>query len=202
MIYEKLKCIKIFLASAGDVREERDSLEKILQQENELHYKNQGYLFDFVRWEKSSPLDNKPWQKSLNELIDNCAIFVILLWAKLGEGTKEEFEYAISKQRGKGLPHIIIFYNVDPPEEVNSSDIEEVNGFMEELRKNYPEVRVFKYRERSTVQDYENLDFIFKKNISNWFYSIKKEEKLESLSKTPEESPISSQEFRSLNKGF
>jgi len=44
MLYDSIKRIKVFLASAGDVEKERNLLESILKKENDLHYKPQGTL--------------------------------------------------------------------------------------------------------------------------------------------------------------
>ncbi|VAX38290.1 hypothetical protein MNBD_UNCLBAC01-1590 [hydrothermal vent metagenome] len=217
MLYKSIKRIRIFLASAGDVEKERNLLENILKKENELHYKPQGYIFDFVRWERDSLIDNQGWQESLNSLIDECEIFLMVAWRKLGKGTKEEFEYAVIRQKEKKYPDILVYRNIEAVTEDDGVNSNELDNFMKDLRNNHKQVRVFnckinsdekkieingKEKREMVFPDYVDLDYRFKRDVANWFYQSKKQGKLDDFSASKKQVKISTEKFRRVNKGF
>lgn len=89
------KCsLKIFLASSGELRAERDGVFKLVAEVNKLH----GHLhLEIVEWETDLPSGNyagKRIQEEINPLIQECQVACVLFFSKAGKFTVEELALA------------------------------------------------------------------------------------------------------------
>ena len=80
-----------------------------------------GWQIDLRRWEETPPSFGRP-QDSINPLVNECDLFIGLLWERWGQptgdyssGFEEEFELAKARRKSGGAPEIwLIFKDVDP----------------------------------------------------------------------------------------
>ena len=89
-----IRAYKVFIASPGDVPEEREKIREAIHQLNEDLIQDAilvPVLFVPVMWEQIPPRAGRSPQTQINERgLDTCDVFITLLWTKLGEGTIEE----------------------------------------------------------------------------------------------------------------
>lgn len=213
---ENWKIVKVFVASPGDVANERRIIKRIIDKENDIHFHEQGYHIEPIGWQTDSPPDEQKWQNSLNKLIDACFLFVCVLWTRIGKYTKIEYEYALRRLGERRYPHILIFFSNLPLVEENREFREkEVRDFRDSLA---PEVRHFSYDTRHDFEKYSSssqsietlekgrlvpFDELFREHLGTWFYSRKRDGTFTKLSTLPSrKKDYSSRDvFRSFNKG-
>ena len=114
--YRKLR---VFLASPGDLGEERVAVAGVVSELNELNADRWGMRLELVRWEDCViPAMGRP-QAVVNEQTDleNVDVFLGVLWSRLGtptgiadSGTVEEFERAFTRWRECGRPWIAMYF--------------------------------------------------------------------------------------------
>jgi SOS response regulatory protein OraA/RecX len=115
-----LRILKVFLASPSDVKPERAAAEKLVNDMNKL-VREFGWQILLYMWEDEVPAFGRP-QETINANVDECAVFVGLLWEKWGtrtgaysSGFEEEFERALARRKANGEPEIwLLFKAVDP----------------------------------------------------------------------------------------
>jgi TIR domain-containing protein len=91
---EKIKGIKIFLASSGELEKERKDIDTFINKQNKKLYKR-GIFLHLIMWEdKSKVFYNGRYQDYLNTEIPECDVFLSLFSTKVGKFTKEEFKLA------------------------------------------------------------------------------------------------------------
>ena len=119
----------VFLASPSDVNKERDSAEEVIDLVNKSVANPVGWHIDLNRWEETPPAFGRA-QATINPLVDECDLFIGLLWERWGQptgeyssGFEEEFERAKARRRLEGKPEIWLFFKhvdksrlVDPGE--------------------------------------------------------------------------------------
>lgn len=142
--------VRVFLASPGDVHNERNEVIKIVDQINFLISDKFRILFEVINWEKMTPGMGRA-QQVVNKKarIDrDVDLFIGVLWARFGSypgknkynaesGTQEEFEQAYECFNNTGIPHIKFFWcqrNIG----VRSSpdQLSKVQNFMDEFGPN------------------------------------------------------------------
>lgn len=114
------RVLTVFLASPGDVAPERTAAEEVVAAVNKLTGPHLGWHIDLRKWEDTAPGFGRP-QARINPLVDECDLFVGLLWEKWGHpsgayssGFEEEFERARARRRSKNEPDIwLVFKDVN-----------------------------------------------------------------------------------------
>ena len=105
---------KIFLASSSDLKEERDQFEIFINRRNKQWY-DQGIFFELVVWEDFLDAVSKTRkQEDYNKAIDDCDIFVMLFFNKVGKYTLEEFNIAYNKFKISGKPLLFTYFKNIP----------------------------------------------------------------------------------------
>ena len=106
----------VFVASPGDVKSERESLDKVIDEVNLTHGIPFDYELDLLTWEKNAfPAAGAP-QTVINEIIDAYDIFIGIMWKRFGTptpvaGSGTEEEYRIAYRSWEKNPEIgIMFY--------------------------------------------------------------------------------------------
>ncbi len=139
-----MKLLKIFIASPGDVSEERNCVDEVVADINHGLAKEHGINLESVRWETHGVPTIARAQASLNPLVDGCHIFVGILWSRFGSasgkaasGTEEEYRRVLNRWRRTGAPEILPYFgrmSIEPPR--SSLAVEQLAGvvrFREQL---------------------------------------------------------------------
>ena len=111
------KEINIFIASPGDVKEERGIVREICDELNRSTLlKPFGISFEATGWEDAFPSPGRP-QEVINKLVDECDIFVCIFHKRYGtptgeeeSGTLEEFLNAYDSWKEYKKPHIMFYF--------------------------------------------------------------------------------------------
>lgn len=111
---------RVFIASPGDLNEERGVIEDVIYDWNASHAVTDGVVLLPVRWETHSVPEHggRPQEILNRRLVDACDILVGAFWTKLGtptglfaSGTVEE----IAEFRKAGKPALLYFSSRDAP---------------------------------------------------------------------------------------
>ena len=106
--------VTIFLASPGDLAEERKVAKEIVDDFNSQLADALGYQVELVGWEDTLPGVGRP-QAIINRDLDGCDFFVGMLWKRWGtppgakpytSGFEEEFERSMARNANEGRPEI------------------------------------------------------------------------------------------------
>lgn len=109
---KRVKTVKIFLASSGELHDDRVAFADFIENlQNHYHLRN--YSFQLLKWEYLGP-DYKGSRKQdqYNEAIRQSDVFLILFHPNVGKYTYEELEVAISECKKRKLP-LLIFKKED-----------------------------------------------------------------------------------------
>lgn len=118
------KLLKVFLASPGDLGEERKIAKAVVDEFNALLAENFGYHVELVGWEDTVSVFGRP-QATINKDLDRCELFIGLMWKHWGtppdtsglytSGFEEEFRRSVDRRIRDGRPEIsLLFKEVDP----------------------------------------------------------------------------------------
>lgn len=127
--------VRIFLASPGDVAEERACAARVVEQLDREIGRPLNVALEILRWEThAAPGLGRP-QALISPLVDECEIFIGILWTRFGSppgttdsgesfssGTEEEFlrahqRWAQAGGRPESLPRVMFYFSdrVLPP---------------------------------------------------------------------------------------
>ncbi len=171
-----LREITIFLASPGDVSDERARVRIVAEEINRGLGEHHGFVLRIVGWDTDArPEFGGDPQSLLNEQIaqmEKYDFFVGIMWNRFGErtpraesGTKEEFERAVESLRAHGRPEILLYFGQKPFNPRSGADIEQkgkVLTFKEGLRNQGV------YWEYQGVEEFEKL---FRKHLQDHLMS-------------------------------
>ncbi len=102
-----MKIVKIFLASSGELSEERKEFIHILNSIGKIH---KDLKLESIQWETDIPggsYQGKVVQKEINPLLKKSDIVILLVHSKLGKFTLEEYELAKTK-----VKKIFIYFKI------------------------------------------------------------------------------------------
>ncbi len=119
--FETRTVIKAFLASPGDLGDERRRAKDVVEEVNRSVGRTWGITIELLGWEDTLPGAGRP-QELINKDVDTCDLFIGALWRRWGEptgkyssGFEEEFERARARRQTTGTPEIwLAFKRVDP----------------------------------------------------------------------------------------
>lgn len=118
------KVLTIFLASPGDVQEERLRLKDVVESWNTAWSRELSVRLELLRWETDAyPDAGEDAQDIINKQIpDDWDIFVGVMWcrfgtptARAGSGTEEEFIRAVNRRRTSQTKVALLLYFKDEP---------------------------------------------------------------------------------------
>jgi hypothetical protein len=146
------RVFRVFIASPGDVQEERELIRNSLYDWNDIYSSSRRIMLQPIGWERNSiPEMGAHPQKILNtQLLDNADVLIAIFWTRLGtptdthqSGTVEEIEEHLEK----GKPALIYFS--DLPVRLDSVDEEQ-----------YRTLKEFKesLRNRGLLENYATID--------------------------------------------
>lgn len=116
------KLIKVFLASPGDVAEERRLAKRVEEDLNKTLISNMNISIRIYGWEDTLPSNGRP-QEIINRELDDCELFVGILWKRWGtnpanngiytSGFEEEFERALERCNSSKMQMSIFFRDIE-----------------------------------------------------------------------------------------
>lgn len=102
--------IKIFLASSSELKQDRQDFEIFISRKNDMLIKRGKYL-KLVVWENFlDAMSLSRLQDEYNREIENCDIFIMLYFKKVGKYTHEEFLTAWNAFQKNGRPLIFTYF--------------------------------------------------------------------------------------------
>lgn len=85
------KVFRVFIASPGDVKAERDICREVISEWNAIHSMSKGAFLQPVMWEMDAVSDvgSHPQDNINNELLENSDLLIGVFWSRIGSETKE-----------------------------------------------------------------------------------------------------------------
>jgi len=118
--------IKIFLASSGELKAEREAIELFIGKENRRLRVDNTFL-DLVIWEDlKQSFHGERIQDYFNEEMLKCDVVICLFFKKVGEFTKEEFELADENRKQGNKPRYLYVYFKSAPVDIGEIEPEEL----------------------------------------------------------------------------
>ncbi|HBJ37814.1 MAG TPA: hypothetical protein DDZ51_24270 [Planctomycetaceae bacterium] len=147
--------IRVFIASPGDVYQERDEACRVIHNWNAAHSVSRSVLIEPVRVETHShALQGGHPQDLINsQLLDRCDLLVAILWSRLGTPTNSDLSGTVQEIREfserKGPERVLIFFcDRALPNSSDLSQVQAVRDFKDSIKSNglyapYTEVAEF-----------------------------------------------------------
>jgi len=137
-----LRRLRVFVASPGDVKSEREKVTGVINRINAQIGVAKGILLDPWLWEVDAPPDIGEAQQSINKYLDEAAVVILILWNRLGtptseaaSGTVEEYGRALARKKSSGWPRVMTYYSqrrCPPLNEEQTAQRQKVLGFQKE----------------------------------------------------------------------
>jgi len=136
------KIVKVFLASPGDLQDERRAAKHVADVFNKQWADNLGAHIELVGWEDTVSRFGRP-QELINRDLDQCELFIGVMWKKWGtppikdgkytSGFEEEFKRSIESRRKTGRPELSLLFKTIDPELIKDpgEDLKKVLTFKE-----------------------------------------------------------------------
>ncbi|HWP53958.1 MAG TPA: tetratricopeptide repeat protein [Pyrinomonadaceae bacterium] len=192
----KLEVAKCFIASPGDLSEERNVFPDILHLLNDVVGHRMNHQLEPLGWEETQPNWGRP-QELINQDVRQCDVFVMLLWKRWGmpsgkysSGTEEEFEIAYERFKKTGRPHLLLYFR-SVPQDMMADPGEQLQKVIK-FRTRIEVERVGLFKTYETPQQWKD---ILMRHISEWLYNkldgrspgvVAEEEKIEVLTESKE----------------
>jgi hypothetical protein len=104
---------KIFLASSEELKDDRRAFELMIGRLNQ-QWRRRDFVFDLVVWENFiDAMSKEGLQKEYNKAVQECDIFVMMFFTKVGRYTLEEFETAFADMTAGTGPRIYTYFRND-----------------------------------------------------------------------------------------
>lgn len=123
---ESRKVIRVFLASPGDLKEEREAAKRAIDELNQSWLPHNGYHIELVGWELTVAAIGRP-QALINRDLATCTYFIGVVWKRWGtppakdgmykSGFEEEFEISLKRFRDTGTPEISLYFKGITPQD-------------------------------------------------------------------------------------
>jgi hypothetical protein len=135
---QSVTMLRVFIASPGDVMQERDLICQILQEWNDRHADEYGYVLQPRRWETHAipELGDRPQAILNRQILDDCDILIGIFWTKLGtptgefdSGTVEEIE----RTAKQGKP-VVLYFSEIPIIDVEANEYNRLKVFQAEIQ--------------------------------------------------------------------
>ena len=108
--------IRLVLASASDVADERLIAEKIIQEMNQSTAMRLGFVIELVRWEDVPPGFHEGGAQDLIDesfRIGESDLVVGLFWKRPGAGTLHEIGEARAARKASGRPRVLLYFRIE-----------------------------------------------------------------------------------------
>lgn len=158
------KILRAFLASPGDLQDERRAIRDVVVEFNESWADELGYQIELLGWEETVAGYGRP-QHLINQEVDQCDLFIGIIWRRWGtppskdgeftSGFHEEFERAMARRERSDSPEISLFFKIisDDFMEDPGDDLKRVLEFRDQI---ISEKKIL-FQKFRTVHDVEGL---------------------------------------------
>jgi len=170
---QPVKLLKVFLASPGDVKLERDKAREEILGLRSLAQKH-GFDLQPLGWETEvAPSAGRP-QALINPLVRECDLFIGILWRRFGmpsgeaeSGTLEEFNLARERFLKEGAPHIMLYFREVHPDFLfdPGPQLQKVLDF----KKQIDEGQLALY---ANYRDEEHFATLLRKHLTEWLLKL------------------------------
>lgn len=171
------RVVRVFLASPGDLPDERRTAKSVVDEFNQLLADAFGYQAELVGWEDTVSVFGRP-QAVINRDLERCELFVGLMWKRWGtppdnsgtytSGFQEEFEKSVKRRLDSGQPEISLFFKEIGPEFLDDpgEELKKVQAFRDRLISE----KIILFENFSDIQDFEKK---FRRCITTYILSLK-----------------------------
>lgn len=141
MAVQPRNVLTVFIASPGDVEEERKAVKAVADILNRSYSRHSSWQIDVLGWEDTLPGFGRP-QTIINSDVEACDLFVGMLWKRWGQptgkyssGFEEELDIAKRRRSEGSLPEIWLFFkNVEPDQKGDAGpQLKRVLEFKQEI---------------------------------------------------------------------
>ena len=173
-----MQTIKIFLASSEELREDRIAFELMIGQLNQ-DWVPRGTFFHLVVWENFiDAMSKEGLQQEYNKSVQDCDIFVMLFFTKVGRYTAEEFDNAFGTFMAGNKPLIYTYFKDDL---ILTGDIDQGVMSLLEFKAKLKTLKHYYTRYRSA----EELKWLFSRQLDK-LYGQNQGTSLEITATTPQ----------------
>lgn len=157
------RLLRVFLASPGDVVDERRLAFDAAARVNAITGPKLGWEVQLSGWEDTLPGFGRP-QEIINEDVDRADLFIGILWKRWGQptgefssGFEEEFNRALARRRTSLHPEIAMFFKSLEPDDIRDpgQQLQRVLGF----RRDLVSERLVLFREFDSLEEWSRLVF-------------------------------------------
>lgn len=138
--------VQVLVSSPSDLKQEREILEVLVKELNQMWSKSLGIMFELLRWENNvRPMAGSDPQSLINEqIVNDYDVFIGMLWGRFGSptpryesGTLEEFEHAMCRVGSSNgtKPEVMIYFKDAPisPTKIDPGQLQKVLDFRQSL---------------------------------------------------------------------
>ncbi len=128
--------IKIFLASSSELAEDRQAFELFVHRLDK-DWQARGVSLKPIVWEDFlDVMSQTRLQDEYNRAIQECDLFVMLFFTKVGKFTEEEFDKAFGQFQATGRPFILTYFKDAPIQTgaANKQDLMSLWAFQDKLK--------------------------------------------------------------------
>jgi HEAT repeat protein len=166
-MHATVQVLYVFLASPDDLKAEREAAEELVKNMNKLLVGTLGWQVVLFRWEDAVPGYGRA-QGIINKAVDDCALFIGMLWERWGQptgeyssGFEEEYERALARRKKGSEPEIWLVFKAIDPDKLKDpgAQLGKVLSFRDKQRS----LNEVLYREFESVEDW-------KQKLQNWLW--------------------------------
>ena len=159
--------IKLFLASSSELKDDREQFEIFIYRKCKVWF-DRGIFLHLDIWEDFlDAMAVGGLQSEYNQVIQDCDIFVLLAFNKVGKYTTEEFEKAFGQFSETQKPFIFTYFK--PPETRDRDELQSLWTFEDKLK----ELKHYKTEYKTIEGLREHFSNQLDKLAANDFLTIK-----------------------------
>jgi tetratricopeptide (TPR) repeat protein len=143
-----LRVLRIVVASPGDVKPERDTVSKVVDEVNRTIARERGLHLDVYRWETDShPGFHPQGPQGLIDpqlKIEDCELLIGIFWRRFGtpvsdakSGTEHEFRIAYQEWKKNHKPQIMVYFSQKPYAPKSKEETDQW-GLVLQFKKDFP----------------------------------------------------------------
>ena len=165
--------LKIFIASPGDVKLEREKAREEILNLRPLAHKH-GYDLEATGWETHATPGAGRSQELINRLVRECDLFIGILWRRFGlptgeagSGTIEEFNLARERYTEERAPEIMLYFREVHPDFLADPgpQLQKVLDFKKQVEEGHLALYA-QYREE------EHFAVLLRRHVTDWLLNL------------------------------
>ncbi len=170
---QTVKLLKVFIASPGDVKLEREKAREEILSLRVLAQKH-GYDLEATGWETHAAPGMGRSQARINQLVRECDLFIGILWRRFGlptgeaeSGTLEEFNLARERYARENAPEIMLYFREVHPDFLSDPgpQLQKVLDFKQQVE----EGRLALY---ANYRDPEHFASLLRQHVTDWLLKL------------------------------